>query len=175
MKELAAIEDHGQRQFYARYTRELMINWSWKRSSLYHPNIDNLEFPRLKSIMVGICGSLISGHEPDIRQYIQPSLEDFTFHDKTYNPQTPQDVFYMLETRCPRLKRVEFDIRYFDQPISGHMIKLLHTCKSLKNIETVSNDPNYSYNNESSLSSLSTPEPPKLDSPLAFSFLFLSR
>lgn len=122
---LAAIgEDH--RQFYARQVREL--NFGGDEDGAEHLNFRNLEFPRLRRITIDYFRP-DNGEKLWLGQYIQPSMEDFSF----YGAEPAEDILHLLETRCPRLRSIVIDFQ-FEGLTSSRLIKFFDSCKSLTSI-----------------------------------------
>lgn len=127
---LAAIgEDH--RQFYARQARELIFDGD--ESGAKHAIFRNLQFPRLRSIIIDYFRP-DNGEKLWLGQYIQPSMEDFSF----YGAEPAEDILHLLETRCPRLRSILIDFQ-FEGLTSSRLVKLFDSCKSLSSICLPSN------------------------------------
>lgn len=78
--------------------------------------------------------SLDNGEKLWVGQYIQPSMEDFSF----YGAEPAEDILHLLETRCPRLESIVIDFR-FEGLTSSRLIKFFDSCKSLTSICLPSN------------------------------------
>ena len=122
-------EEH--RQFYARQVRELIFGGD--EDGAEHSNFRNLEFPRLRRITIDYFRP-DNGEKLRLGQYIQPSMEDFSF----YGAEPAEDILHLLETRCPRLESIVIDFQ-FEGLTSSRLIKFFNSCKSLTSICLPSN------------------------------------
>jgi len=122
-------EEH--RQFYARQVRELIFGGD--EDGAEHSNFRNLEFPRLRRITIDYFRP-DNGEKLRLGQYIQPSMEDFSF----YGAEPAEDILHLLETRCPRLESIVIDFQ-FEGLTSSRLMKFFNSCKSLTSICLPSN------------------------------------
>ena len=117
-------EEH--RQFYARQVRELIFGGD--EDGAEHSNFRNLEFPRLRRITIDYFRP-DNGEKLRLGQYIQPSMEDFSF----YGAEPAEDILHLLETRCPRLESIVIDFQ-FEGLTSSRLIRFFDSCKYLTSI-----------------------------------------
>ncbi|KAL4913562.1 hypothetical protein BDW62DRAFT_220617 [Aspergillus aurantiobrunneus] len=115
-----------RRQIYARQIRSLSFNGD--EDGAQHSTFRDLEFPRLR------CVTIDQFYPTDAQrlwlgQYIQPSLEEFSF----YGAQPAEDLLYLLETRCPRLRRVLIDF-VFEGVASARLVRFFDSCRALTSI-----------------------------------------
>ena len=128
---------YDRRQFYADHVRELSFDGTNEGSE--NSKFYDVHFRRLRCIRVkGNCFCHIPRDKENlslyIGQYLQPNLEEFVLSD--VDTELAEDIFHLLETRCPGLRTLR--MRWFSTGFpSTRLLKFLHTCKSLKVIHLV--------------------------------------
>lgn len=128
---LAAIIEMDQRKSYARHVCEL--DFGGDEDGAEHSNFRNLEFPRLRRITIDYFRP-DNGEKLWLGQYIQRSLEDFSF----YGAEPAEDILHLLGTCCPRLQSVLIGFQ-FGGLNPSRLINFFGSCKSMKSICLPSN------------------------------------
>ena len=112
---------------YAQCIQQLLVDNNVPVSTHVELNYYNLEFPRLKTLLfVDPEDPFEINEEYSLAQYLSPNLREIIYNVRTLG----EDVYYLLETCCPRLEKAEVWSDYYVES----MISFLQNCTSLKSL-----------------------------------------